>query len=164
MLLLSSHLISLNQGDVLRRKQYYQMVHLVYFSEVPIRKVPTLKNREELMITTDWILVWKYWFLQGLWIRLCGSECLLCKHDILHQIPSNHVRSWVWLDMWPLQPQWYTVQWQEDGCGLLATCLIPGEVTAWLQGAKWRVTQQNTLCLLWASIPSIHTCTHLKIH
>lgn len=60
MLLLSSHFLSLNQGDVLRRKylvhiQYYKMVHLVYFFEVPIRKVTTFKKREEL-ITTDWIL------------------------------------------------------------------------------------------------------------
>lgn len=50
MLLLSSHFRSLNQGDVLRRKylahiQYYKMVHLVYFFEVPIRKVTILKKR-----------------------------------------------------------------------------------------------------------------------
>lgn len=57
MLLLSSRFLSLNQGDVLRRKylahtQYYKMVHLVYFFEVPIRKVTTFKKTEEL-ITTD---------------------------------------------------------------------------------------------------------------
>lgn len=148
MLLLSSRFLSLNQGDVLRRKylahtQYYKMVHLVYFFEVPIRKVTTFKKREEL-ITTDWILGLKT--LQGLWRWLCGSECLLFKHGVLSQIPST-CKSWVWLSMCPLKPQCYAGQRQEDHCSLLVACPIPSQMTSWLKEAKWRLARQNVLCL-----------------